>query len=310
MNYKNYTIGFFIFITSLFNLNAGGSCDWYAKKINVTFKDSCDPNSNVCFLIGTVNSAGQPYYSEVSVNDYSIYVLSLTNNRFITTIYANGNYKVGVEFRDETNIQNSNVCDTTIYYTVNVNCLKSCNWSKRAIYDLTIHDSCAIGVSKESYIETSCFTSVYEDKFIDYQWTISGSPMLLNMKWGNPGKSRAVSKVIPGHTYEVCLKLIDTVSNCDTTICKTVTACIQLNEASSHSPTFSIFPNPAQTYVEIKGLKDAGSYCLTDVSGRHIRHGMLLETAARIPLNEIARGIYNLSIMQGTQSANYRLILE
>jgi len=73
-----------------------------------------------------------------------------------------------------------------------------------------------------------------------------------------------------------------------------------------------VYPNPAQQFVTISGVKGSGySVVLTDAAGRILYKKTLEETANRIALNDFANGVYFLKINSetGTQKV-FKLIKE
>lgn len=73
-----------------------------------------------------------------------------------------------------------------------------------------------------------------------------------------------------------------------------------------------VYPNPAQQFVTISGVKGSGySVVLTDAAGRILHKKTLEETANRISLNDYANGVYFLKINSdyGTQKV-FKLVKE
>lgn len=189
------------------------ACDWDGINTVCTFVDSCKSDG--------------PYVSNNSINGYlrtnaSDFGMFQTqwyvNNAlkqtggyyFQNTITSNGNYNLCVTLTDTINN-----CDTTICNMFNVSCVNNCNWKSKNIY-LYANDSCN-NAEKNFYVKGAVLMNGTPDLSYRYQYYLNNVPV------GNNYYSYA-GRVFSRANYQICVKITDTIKQCDTTICKTVLA--------------------------------------------------------------------------------------
>jgi len=189
------------------------TCNWANRYGKVNNFDSCSNNaaSMNAYIYFNYGSASCFKY-EWTVNGSK--VSSGTNYPYYIKyqITQNGTYNLCVKVTDT-----CNNCDTTFCSKRTFTCFNSsgCNWKAR--YTNTYFwDSCnSTTQSLNAYVS---FQN-YSTRCFKYQWTVNGTVVdtthnILNYKISKNG------------TYDVCIKVIDTCNNCDTTICsKRAIAC-------------------------------------------------------------------------------------
>ena len=77
---------------------------------------------------------------------------------------------------------------------------------------------------------------------------------------------------------------------------------------------FSIFPNPAQDFVTVKGegLKNGGVIVFLDALGKEVKRSSVKSTHASISVNDLRRGVYFVNIygQNGVKGDIQRLIIQ
>lgn len=88
-------------------------------------------------------------------------------------------------------------------------------------------------------------------------------------------------------------------------------SCIELtNQAESDSySTLHIFPNPASEILNIHGLKSECSGEILDQQGRILWSGIKINHGSKIPVNNLASGVYFLHLINRDQSSYYKKIV-
>ncbi|MDZ4756889.1 MAG: T9SS type A sorting domain-containing protein [Bacteroidota bacterium] len=179
------------------------TCNWAARYPNTYFKDTC--YSDTGRLTGYVSfnsNLSKCFKYAWTLNGNSIG----TNSLYILyNVTQNGTYNLCCKVTDT-----CNNCDTTFCSSRVISCIsnKTCNWATRNPY-ATFWDSCTSGAqSLNAYIvfknySTSCFK---------YKWSVNGTLVDSNKYIFN-------YQITQNGTYELCVKIIDTCNNCDTTIC-------------------------------------------------------------------------------------------
>ena len=198
------------------------TCNWKSRKPTFHTFDSCDTRGNSSYVGGwvTFNYSNKNCFKyECTVNG-KITSLGFYTNKTVT---SNGSYVVCIKVTDT-----CNNCDTTFCSTRYINCMstKKCNWKskKPAIY---FWDSCQKYQTLNGYIDfgtSSCLL---------YQWTINGK-VVNNYAYMS-------YNITQNGTYTMCVKVMDTCNNCDTTYCSTkVVTCFKTNICNwkSRKPTF------------------------------------------------------------------------
>ncbi len=176
-------------------------CNWAANKPSFYVWDSCK------YLAGYIgfnsNISGCFKYT------WKINGTAVSHDRYLKSfgITKNGTYEICV-----TVVDTCHGCDTTFCGTRTINCFsdRKCNWKAKYPNFTTF----SIG-SKCLSIEAGLNTS--SAGCIRHYYSLAGSPA------GYDGKTYHSWTVGKAGTYVVCLKLVDTCTGCDTTICREVT---------------------------------------------------------------------------------------
>jgi hypothetical protein len=79
---------------------------------------------------------------------------------------------------------------------------------------------------------------------------------------------------------------------------------------SENKNAFSIFPNPAKESINIVSKLQTGfQFLITDVSGKEIEKGVLSANSISVNTQNIANGVYNVSIFSENKIVNTKKIL-
>lgn len=77
---------------------------------------------------------------------------------------------------------------------------------------------------------------------------------------------------------------------------------------------FSIFPNPAQDFITVKGgdLKNGGTVVFLDALGKEVKRASVKAANSSISVNDLKRGVYFVNVYgaNGTKSNIQRLIIQ
>ncbi len=94
------------------------------------------------------------------------------------------------------------------------------------------------------------------------------------------------------------------------TVVYTSTLSIDKNEQTN----FSIYPNPAQDFINIKGdgLKNGGTVVFLDALGKEVKRSTVKSANAKLSVSDLKRGVYFVNIygQNGTKSNIQRLIIQ
>lgn len=185
-------------------------CIWKPKSPQFSLWDSCNAKKVPYSINGFI------YFPNKTCLTYEWTVngKNMGSNYYMSyPISANGNYTVCVKVKDT-----CNKCDTTFCSTRSFSCIKSggCNFKRQAPY-FSFWDSCTGKVNKYSI---NGYISFSNKSCLSYKWTVNGNPI--------SASGYFVSYPITANgTYNLCVKVIDSCNNCDTTFCSTrVISCI------------------------------------------------------------------------------------
>lgn len=77
---------------------------------------------------------------------------------------------------------------------------------------------------------------------------------------------------------------------------------------------FSVFPNPAQDFITVKGdeLKNGGNVVFLDALGKEVKRAAVNSSNAKIAVNDLRRGVYFVNVygINGSKSNVQRLIIQ
>lgn len=81
---------------------------------------------------------------------------------------------------------------------------------------------------------------------------------------------------------------------------------LAVNEVKDTKSEISIYPNPADTFIEIKNLKEKGDYKIYTADGRLVQSGTV--DGQRIDVSALIKGVYVVTVKTNTGSFNTKLI--
>lgn len=131
------------------------------------------------------------------------------------------------------------------------------------------------------------FTAVNPQNVIGYEWDFGD------------GSAHSYSPA-PTHTYAdngtytVCLTVSGTCGSL--TICFDTTINITGIDERSLMQGVSVYPNPADDHIQIKGLTGKATYIITDALGVKVAEGEMLPVQNTVNVQKLASGIYFLSL--------------
>ena len=80
---------------------------------------------------------------------------------------------------------------------------------------------------------------------------------------------------------------------------------LSTNETPNTKSDISLYPNPADTFVEIKNLKGSADYKIYSADGRLVLNG---KTEGRINVQSLVKGVYVVNIVSGEKTFSTKLI--
>lgn len=188
------------------NVNCLPCYGWKDRIKELLIYDSCHPNNK--FILGhveLVNTRAVTY--KWSVLNYENSTYYNWNPSYLYYPGSNGKYTVSLKLTDT-----SKNCDTTIYRTIDFQCLPACKWSEQNIQLLSWY-SC--NKNKDNYIESRLSTNFSHISQYKYEWKLNNSTTT-----DKGGKFRY--DLDSNGTYTICVKVTDTFNNCDTVLCSTL----------------------------------------------------------------------------------------
>lgn len=237
-------------------------CDWKSRNAYFFTWDSC--GAKISSHKSMINGYIAFNYAKSGCFKYQ---WTVNGNRIATTrplqcwATANGTYSVCLKVTDT-----CLGCDTTYCGSVTINCLgnttSKCDWQSRKPYFI-MRDSCGASSANKGKIYGYIYFAYAKSGCFKYQWTVNNTnitttrPMEFSPKYNG--------------TYNVCVKVTDTCSGCDTTFCKTMTiACLGTNSSGcnwkSRNPYFLTWDscnslNKTEKLIGYIGFNYAKSSC-------------------------------------------------
>jgi len=270
------------------------SCNWKSRNPYTYAWDSCKGNNSKLNAYISFN------YNRASCFKYLWKVNGKSagyGNVMSYPITQNGTYSICVKALDT-----CNNCDTTMCFTKTINCFSACNWKSRITAN-NYFDSCnGVGYanSLNAYVamnqnyNTSCYT---------YRWTVNGAYV------GN--KYYFHTPIYLNGAYNVCVKITDTCTKCDTTLCsRRVINCNNLGLKNNGINLVKIYPNPASSYINIESSQASEYAEILSVDGKAVWTGKLEEGSNNIVTDQWSRGIYIVRVKTVSGIGNYKIILE
>ncbi len=195
--------------TKTITSNCFNKCNWKSRSPYAYGWDTCRGtnyrNSVNGYISFNYNNKGCFKYSW-SVNGTSI---PGTNNYFFSyTVTKNGTYNYCVKVTDT-----CNKCDTSFCFTKTVTCFPSCNWKGRSPY-MYGWDTCK-GPGYRNSVNAYISFNYSKQSCFRYSWTVNGNAV------SGTNSNILHYPINKNGTYNICVKVIDTCSNCDTVICVT-----------------------------------------------------------------------------------------
>lgn len=280
MKYSFFILSLFL---TLFSIGAEAqSCNWKSRKPALNLIDSC---RNTTYQIRggiSFNGTYSAKYKLVwNVNGSTLFSQSPV---IVQTVSSNGNYNVCVKV-----IDTINNCDTTICTTVLVNCIRNCKWTAR-IKEFSVEDSCDNSFKGIKYFVK--FKDSVSAHDLVYRWYLDSSFI--------SGDTADLEPVSRNGTYNVCLNINDTLSKCDTTLCKSVQFdCYEVGliSISNGIQKLTAFPNPADNSTLFEWQTNEDKYELTDAQGRVLNSGNTSIGVNKIDLEGLSNGVYWLRVI-------------
>ena len=272
------------------------NCRWANSSRQISFNvwDSCNGRGkNKVSINGYITTSPGCYKYKWKLNG------TIISNDAATQygITKNGSYNLCMTILDT-----CSKCDTTYCKTLNINCFSTCNWKSRITAN-NYFDSCnGVGyanslngyVAMNQNYKTSCYT---------YRWTVNGAYV------GN--KYYFHTPIYLNGAYNVCVKITDTCTKCDTTICsRRVVNCNNLGLKNNSLNVVKIYPNPASNNLNIESSQASEYTEILSVDGKAVWSGKLEEGINNIVTDQWARGIYIVRVKTVSGISNYKIILE
>jgi hypothetical protein len=266
-----------------FNVTCITNCNWKKLKPGFFAFDSCQKSNNTNRIMGGISFNGVysgKYPCEWSVNGTKIPGTGPVINH---TVSGNGVYYVCVKVRDTIN-----KCDTTFCRSVTVNCIQCSPW-KSHIKTFYVNDTCSRSFNGITGWVT--FSSSAPSSRFRYKWTVSNTHV--------SSSSRIDHGLTANGNYIVCLNIRDTVSKCDTTLCRMVSVyCFRVGIASFNKPlnTLDIYPNPAGNSFGFEWAGEPCNYEVSDILGQQVMTGLAVNGVNSIGSEKLPDGVYWIRI--------------
>ncbi len=270
------------------------SCNWKSRNPYTYAWDSCKGNNSKLNAYVSFN------YNRASCFKYSWKVNGKSagsGNIMSYPITQNGTYSICVKALDT-----CNNCDTTICFSKTISCFSTCNWKSRITAN-NYYDSCnGVGYanSLNAYV---AMNQNYNTSCYKYRWTVNGAYV------GN--KNYFHTPIYLNGVYNVCVKITDTCTKCDTTICsRRLVNCNNLGLKNNTLNAVKIYPNPANNKINIESTQASEYTEILSVEGKAVWTGKLEEGINNIVTDQWARGIYIVRVKTVSGISNYKIILE
>lgn len=124
----------------------------------------------------------------------------------------------------------------------------------------------------------------------DYQWYMNGAPVGV----GNGGKLKVMNVTVSGK-YKVSIKL--SAAN-ETRIVSQELDVVQTSVSSIYSNKIKVYPNPAFDVIQVQAenIEKNATYTMTDLSGKLLLKGQMLNGNRKINIARLSKGTYILAI--------------
>jgi hypothetical protein len=120
----------------------------------------------------------------------------------------------------------------------------------------------------------------------------------------------------PVHTYAnagmymVCLTIYDSISQCQSSFCDTVTITISGITERTAGPKWNLHPVPATTEIFLTGDEElrGASWIILDITGRQVSSGR--NEGSAIPVASLENGAYILQVINSKGEASSRRFIK
>ncbi len=276
-----------ILVVSLtcFPFHTDAACIWKNIITSFTVRDSCGSSYKQIYGLVTLNNSSGITYDWKVVG--STVNWTNTNSSYLYYPGSNGSYTVCLTLRNM-----AKNCDTTLCKTLNFQCLKPCNWKSQNIYFRKL-DSCKSQRSSQNLIGGLIFINNNYFSHYKYQWKVNGTVIA-----GNSGET--YYNLSSNGTYTLCVKVTDSVNNCDTTLCETfVVTCINNCNWKAQNPVFTARDSCNTTggsYLIAGGISFNGNY-----SGKYpcewkVNYNTVAGTGPVLQYNVSSNGTYVICV--------------
>lgn len=271
-----------------YNINCFSSskCNWKSRNPYTYSWDTCKGKgyrNNVNAYISFNSNLNGCFKYNWTVNGKA----AGTGNVVHYPVIENGTYTLCVKVTDT-----CNQCDTSFCMTRTISCFTQCNWKNR-INGLIYSDSCNGRHYRNSLGGN---INLNNNGCLKYNWTLNGVPVSQS--------SGFLAPIYLNGKYTVCLKLTDTCLSCDTTICRTFQyRCQNLSVDCHPYISLNVYPNPANSQLNITCPDCQGTYHIFDLNGQWVTGGEFAEGTNSIDLSDWAPGVYVLR----TSDSSYRI---
>ena len=178
-------------------------CNWKSYISNFYTWDTCQGNIGKNSINAYIAIKGKTCLKYAwTINNSTLNTGASVINKRIT---SNGTYTICVKVTDT-----CNKCDTTLCYTRTISCFSKCNW-KAKLPSITSFDTCKGNGGRNSM---NAYLAINSRTCLKYQWSVNGNIQNTKNYFIN-------YPITQNGTYNLCVKIIDTCNNCDTTICTT-----------------------------------------------------------------------------------------
>lgn len=182
------------------------TCAWYKRQISYNTWDSCNGVRYKSSINGAFNTQNSCYKLQWLVNNTVV----SDNKNLCYQITKNGYYTLCLKV-----IDTCDNCDTVFCRGFNITCFPSCNWKSRNATILG-WDSCK-GQGYNNTVNGYIYFNYSGSSCFKYQWKVNGVAI-------KGATSRPFSyPIYQNGTYNLCLTVVDTCNNCDTSYCITRT---------------------------------------------------------------------------------------
>ncbi len=251
-------------------------CDtiiWKKLEINC-FKNTCNWPSNLGYNIQNlcpyIKITANDLYDSCTIykcyiNDSLVPYYGGSNRTFAYKFSRNGTYKICLKLYNP-----CNGCDTILCKTYTVDCIKSskCNWPN-------------ISWNYSSKCRNYTFeTTNLNDSCISYYYKVGSNNGSITTLAGR----LATYEFSSNGTYQVCLWMKNTCTNCDTMLCKTIVVnCNSTKSCNWNNPSFTYAKSSVDSCLYTFEAKNMNNVCVTykwylgDSSNTNILNGRLVQ---------------------------------